>query len=175
KIQYYYEQYTVKQTIGQYITASSLVPEGKPTKITSGVSLYVVASVGGDGKTILLAINPKVNQDVEMKTFATVRDVSGSFEIKLPESRTQELATRVLVKSGQTVVMGGVLEREQRKFVESIPILGNIPIIGAAFRKRTEYNKPRYLLVFVTATLLNENGELVIPAEETNIPTRTTP
>ncbi|MGC8742752.1 MAG: type II secretion system protein GspD [Verrucomicrobiia bacterium] len=175
KIQYYYEQYTVKQTIGQYITASSLVPEGKPTKITSGVSLYVVASVGGDGKTILLAINPKVNQDVEMKTFATVRDVSGSFEIKLPESRTQELATRVLVKSGQTVVMGGVLEREQRKFVESVPILGNIPIIGAAFRRRTEYNKPRYLLVFVTATLLNENGEMVIPAEQTSTPTKTTP
>lgn len=175
KIQYYYEQYTVKQTIGQYITASSLVPDGKPTKITSGVSLYVVASVGGDGKTILLAMNPKVNQDVEMKTFATVRDVSGSFEIKLPESRTQELATRVLVKSGQTVVMGGVLEREQRKFVESVPILGNIPIIGAAFRRRTEYNKPRYLLVFVTATLLNENGEMVIPAEQTSTPTKTTP
>lgn len=173
KIQYYYEQYTVKQTIGQYITASSLVPEGKPTKITSGVSLYVVASVGGDGKTILLAVNPKVNQDVEMKTFATVRDVSGSFEIKLPESRTQELATRVLVKSGQTVVMGGVLEREQRRFVESIPILGNIPIIGAAFRKRTEYNKPRYLLVFVTATLLNENGEMVLPAEEVAQPPAT--
>ena len=170
KIQYYYEQYSVKQTIGQYITASSLVPEGKPTKITSGVSLYVVASVGGDGKTILLAVNPKVNQDVEMKTFATVRDVSGSFEIKLPESSSQELATRVMVKSGQTVVMGGVLQREQRKYVESIPVLGNIPIIGAAFRKKTEYNKPRYLLVFVTATLLNENGELVIPMEETNKP-----
>ncbi len=170
KIQYYYEQYTVKQTIGQYITASSLVPDGKPTKITSGVSLYVVASVGGDGKTILLAVNPKVNQDVEMKTFATVRDVSGSFEIKLPESSSQELATRVMVKSGQTVVMGGVLQREQRKFMESIPVLGNIPIIGAAFRRKTEYNKPRYLLVFVTATLLNENGELVIPLEESTKP-----
>jgi len=170
KIQYYYEQYSVKQTIGQYITASSLVPDGKPTKITSGVSLYVVASVGGDGKTILLAVNPKVNQDVEMKTFATVRDVSGSFEIKLPESSSQELATRVMVKSGQTVVMGGVLQREQRKYVESIPVLGNIPIIGAAFRRKTEYNKPRYLLVFVTATLLNENGELVIPMEESNKP-----
>lgn len=166
KIQYYYEQYTVKQTIGQYITASSLVPDGKPTKITSGVSLYVVASIGGDGKTILLALNPKVNQDVEMKTFATVRDVSGSFEIKLPESRTQEIATRVLLKSGQTVVLGGVLEREQRRFVESIPLLGNIPIIGAAFRKRTEYNKPRYLLIFVTATLLSDKGELIIPEEE---------
>lgn len=169
KIQYYYEQYTVKQTVGAYNTASSLVPEGKPTKITSGVSLFVVASIGGDGKTILLALNPEVNQDVQMVTFATVKDfdssgkVAGSFEIRLPESRSQSLSTRVLVKSGQTVVMGGVLEREQRTFVESTPILGSIPIIGAAFRRRTEINKPRYLLIFVTATLLSEKGELIIP------------
>lgn len=171
KVQYYYEEYTVKQTVGAYNTASSLVPTGKPSKITAGVSLFVVASIGGDGKTILLALNPEVNQDVQMVTFATVKDfdssgkVSGSFEIRLPESRSQSLATRVVVKSGQTVVMGGVLEREQRTFVESTPILGSIPIIGAAFRKRTEINKPRYLLIFVTATVLSDSGELIIPAE----------
>ncbi|WCJ60490.1 type II secretion system protein GspD [Fontisphaera persica] len=176
KIQYYYEEYTVKQTVGAYNTASSLVPQGKPTKITSGVSLHVVASIGGDGRTILLALNPEVNQDVKMVTFAEVKDfgpdgkVSGSFEIRLPESRTQSLATRVLVQSGQTVVMGGVLEREQRTFVESTPILGSIPIIGAAFRKRTELNKPRYLLIFVTATLLTETGELLIAETEAQPP-----
>ena len=40
-------------------------------------------------------------------------------------------------------------------------MLGRIPIIGAAFRKRTEVNKPRYLLIFVTATLLSESGEFL--------------
>jgi type IV pilus assembly protein PilQ len=173
KVQYYYEEYAVKQTLGQYVTASSLVPAGKPTKITSGVSLYVLASIGGDGRSILLALKPQVNQEVQMTTFAKVQDfdqygrVSGTFEIKLPEYRTQELATRAVIKSGQTVVMGGVLEREQRKFVESVPVLGSIPIIGAAFRRRTEINRPRYLLIFVTATLLSENGELVLPEEDT--------
>lgn len=168
KVQYYYEEYTVKQQVLERTAASSLVPQGKPTKLTSGVSLDVVASIGGDGKTILLALKPQVNQDVKLVTFATVTDrndqneVVGTFEIKLPESRTQELATRVLVKSGQTVVMGGVLEREQRTFVESVPVLGNIPIIGAAFRKRTEVDRPRYLLIFVTATLLSETGEFIV-------------
>jgi type II secretory pathway component GspD/PulD (secretin) len=72
------------------------------------------------------------------------------------------LATRVVVKSGETVVMGGVLERERTTVVESVPVLGNIPVIGAAFRRRTEVDRPRYLLIFVTATLLTENGEYLV-------------
>lgn len=172
KVQYYYEEYTVKQQILERRSSSTLVPSGKPAKLTSGVSLDVLASIGGDGKTILLALNPEVNQEVKLVTFATVTDrddtgaVVSSFDIKLPESRTQSIATRVAVKSGQTVVMGGVLEREQRTFVESVPVLGRIPIIGAAFRKRTEVDKPRYLLIFVTATLISESGEFIITDED---------
>jgi type IV pilus assembly protein PilQ len=168
KVQYYYEEYQVKTTILERRSSSSLVPSGKPVKLTSGVSLDVLASVGGDGKSILLALKPEVNQDVRLVTFATVTDVDdtgkvvSTFDIKLPESRTQEIATRVVVKSGETVVMGGVLEREQRTFVESVPILGSIPIIGAAFRKRTEVDRPRYLLIFVTATLLADSGEFIV-------------
>ena len=48
-----------------------------------------------------------MNQDVKIVTFAEVTDGNKSFEIKLPELRTQSLATRVIVQSGQTVVMGG--------------------------------------------------------------------
>ncbi len=167
KIQYYYEEYQVKQSILERRSSSTLVPSGKPAKITSGVSLDVLASIGGDGQTILLGLHPEVNQDVKLVTFATVADhddtgkVVSSFDIKLPESRTQSLSTRVAVRSGQTVAMGGVLQREQTTFVDSIPILSRIPIIGAAFRKRTEIDNPRYLLIFVTATLLSDTGEFV--------------
>ena len=162
KIQNYYEEYSVTQTINERNIASTLVPSGTPKEITSGVSLEVMASIGGDGKTIYLALFPEVNQDVKLVPFATVADSTGnSFEIRLPESRTQTLNTRVIVRSGQTVVMGGVLEREQATFVESVPILGKIPLIGSAFRRRTEVDKPRYLLIFVTATLLSETGEFI--------------
>ena len=162
KIQNYYEEYTVTQTVNERNIASTLVPKGAPKEITSGVSLEVMASIGGDGRTIYLALYPEVNQEVKLVDFATVRDSTGnSIEIKLPESRTQSLKTRVIVQSGQTVVMGGVLEREQSTFVESVPILGKIPVIGAAFRRRTEVDKPRYLLIFVTATLLSETGEFI--------------
>jgi type IV pilus assembly protein PilQ len=162
KVQYFYEEYQITQTINERNIVSSLVPKGSPKQITSGVTLDVLASIGGDGQSIYLALSPEVNQDVELVPFATVSDASGnSFEIRLPQSRTQSLATRVIVQSGQTVVMGGVLEREQSTFVEAVPILGKIPLIGSAFRRRTEIDKPRYLLIFVTATLLSETGEFL--------------
>jgi len=176
KIQYYYEEYQVKQQVLERRSSSQLVPSGKPSKITSGASLEVMASVGGDGRSIMLALKPEVNQEVQLVPFATITDVDdtgrvvSTFDIKLPESRTQSLSTRVVVQSGQTVVMGGVLEREQTTFVESVPILGRIPIIGAAFRKRTEVDKPRYLLVFVTATLLSDTGEFIEHDEPVVIP-----
>ncbi|HOX00947.1 MAG TPA: type II secretion system protein GspD [Candidatus Paceibacterota bacterium] len=171
KIQYYYEEYTVTQTILEQRTSTSLVPKGKPTKLNSGVTLDVVASIGGDGQSVLLALRPRVTQDVNLVTFATITDkdssgnVVNTFDIKLPEYREQSLATRVAVRSGQTVVMGGVSQREQLSYIEAVPVLSRIPLIGAAFRRRTEVDQPRYLLVFVTATLLSEKGEFMVTAE----------
>lgn len=168
KVQYYYEEYQVKQSVGQFYTASSFVPSGKPTKITSGAELNVMASIAGDGRHILLALNPSVKTDVQLVNYATLTDfnqngeVQSTFEIKLPQYRTQELATRVVVKSGQTVAMGGVLERQTTELVESVPVLGSLPYVGVLFRRRTARDTPRYLLVFVTATILNDSGDGII-------------
>jgi type IV pilus assembly protein PilQ len=171
-VQYYYEEYTVAQTVQQYYTASSWVPSGKPSKITAGAILNVLASISGDGKSILLALNPVVNTDVQLVKYATLSqygvgtNVQSTFDIKLPQYRTEELATRVVVKSGQTVVMGGVLERERATYVESVPVLGDIPLIGVLFRRRTEVDTPRYLLIFVTASIVRDTGEFLVYEEE---------
>lgn len=168
KVQYYYEEYAVKTIAQQYYTASSFVPSGKPTKITSGAELNVMASISGDGKSILLALNPRVNTDVQLVRYATLTDynsngnLQNTFDLNLPQYRTQELATRVVVKSGETVVMGGVIERSKSTLVESVPVLGDIPIIGAFFRRRTEQDIPRYLLIFVTATIVKDSGEFLV-------------
>jgi type IV pilus assembly protein PilQ len=172
KVQYFYEEYTVKSTVQQYYTSSSFIPSGKPTKITAGAELNVLASISGDGQSIVLALNPRVNTDVQLVKYATLSDfdatghLQNTFDINLPQYRTQELATRVAVKSGETVVMGGVLERDRSTFVESVPVLGDIPWIGALFRRRTEVDTPRYLLIFVTATIVKDTGEFLVYEDE---------
>jgi type IV pilus assembly protein PilQ len=172
QVQYYYEEYTAAATVGQYYTTASILPSGKPTKIVAGATLSVLASISGDGKSILLALNPKVNTQVLLQTYTTVSQYTTSgtppttFDIKLPTYTTEELSTRVAVKSGETVVMGGVLERAKSTYVESVPVLGDIPILGALFRRRTELDTPRYLLVFVTATIVKDTGEYLVYEDE---------
>jgi type II secretory pathway component HofQ len=108
----------------------------------------------------------------------TISDVNSSGTVvsstvlHLPQYRTQDLATRCAVRSGGTIALGGVLERQQMTYVESVPILGNLPILGALFRRRTEMDSPRYLLIFVTATILAETGEYLTYSEEANPDTR---
>jgi type IV pilus assembly protein PilQ len=172
QVQYYYEQYTAAATVGQYYTSASILPSGAPTKIVAGATLNVLASISGDGKSILLALNPKVNTQVLLQTYTTISQYTTSgtppttFDIKLPTYTTEELSTRVAVKSGETVVMGGVLERAKSTYVESVPVLGDIPILGALFRRRTELDTPRYLLVFVTATIVKDTGEYLVYEDE---------
>jgi type II secretory pathway component GspD/PulD (secretin) len=133
-----------------------------------------MASISGDGKNIVLALNPKVNTSVELVPYATLSQPSftsngvanSSFTITLPTYRTEEISTRVAVKSGDTVVMGGVLEREKTTYVESVPVLGDIPILGALFRRRTDIDTPRYLLIFVTATIVKDTGEFLVYDDE---------
>ena len=179
QVNYFYEEFTIEETLTERQFTQRLVPKGTPSKITAGVSLEVVASIGGDGQSILIALHPVVNQNVRYvslkgQTFDEASEgEQNRLEIFLPQWRTQELATRVVVGSGQSVMMGGVLEREQRTIVESVPILGNLPGIGAIFRKRSTVDKPRYLLIFVTATLVDENGSFVSyeqPGEERPTP-----
>jgi len=170
QVQYYYEEYTAAATVGQYYTSSSILPSGKPTKITAGATLNVLASISGDGKSILLALNPKVNTQVLLQKYTTISQFNGTgtyqFDILLPTYTTEELSTRVAIKSGETVVMGGVLERTKSTYVESVPVLGDIPILGALFRRRTELDAPRYLLVFVTATIVKDTGEFLVYEDE---------
>jgi type IV pilus assembly protein PilQ len=172
KVQYYYEEYSVVPQVGQYYSSSFFVPSGKPTKITAGAILNVMASISADGKGILLALNPVVNTDVSLVKYATLSqygangNLQSTFDINLPQYRTEEIQTRATVKSGQTVVMGGVLEREKSTYVESVPVLGDIPYLGALFRRRTEIDTPRYLLIFVTATIVKDSGEFLVYDEQ---------
>ena len=171
EVNYYYEQFAIEEKFlgndNNFSTSARLVPTGKPSKITAGVSLDVVASIGGDGQSILLALHPVVNQNVSYVSLdgQTVDQLdekaNNQMQIFLPKWRTQELSTRVVVGSGQSIMMGGVLQREQRTVVESVPILGNIPGLGALFRKRATLDRPRYLLIFVTATLIDEDGSFI--------------
>jgi type IV pilus assembly protein PilQ len=76
-----------------------------------------------------------------------------------PIITTREAETQVLMKNGETIVIGGLLKDVKSKGKISIPILGNIPILGLLFQRRTTDIEKIDLLVFITAHIIKP-GEL---------------
>jgi type IV pilus assembly protein PilQ len=78
----------------------------------------------------------------------------------VPSIDTRSVETQVLVKDGQTVVLGGIYETERRETINKVPFLGDIPIVGAAFRSKQRNNDKAELLIFVTPRILEEGSSI---------------
>lgn len=70
---------------------------------------------------------------------------------------TRSVTTQVLVRNGETVVLGGVYEETRRRDEQKVPFLGDIPILGALFRNRRDVLDKVELLIFVTPRIIDEN------------------
>lgn len=71
-----------------------------------------------------------------------------------PPIETKKVESTVLVKNGETIVLGGIFEEEKGKGTDSIPYLGKIPGLGRLFRRDSANHDKRELLVFVTPKIL---------------------
>ncbi len=71
-----------------------------------------------------------------------------------PPIETKRVESTVLVRNGETIVLGGIFEEEKSQGKDSVPFLGNIPGLGVLFRRNKSDNLKRELLVFVTPKIL---------------------
>ena len=78
----------------------------------------------------------------------------------VPSIDTRSVETQVLVRDGQTVVLGGIYETERRETVNKVPFLGDIPGVGFLFRSTSNVSNKSELLIFVTPRILNEGSSI---------------
>jgi type IV pilus assembly protein PilQ len=71
-----------------------------------------------------------------------------------PAINTRKASTQVLIKEGERLIIGGVAQTTTSNTVRKVPVLGDIPIIGALFRIREEFEQGRELVVFLTPRVL---------------------
>lgn len=90
--------------------------------------------------------------------------VSGGRTVTVPPGFYQpifsvrEVSTRVTLWDGATLVMGGLTREEVKKVHDKIPVLGDLPLFGRAFRSKGQSSQKRNLLIFVTANLVSPGG-----------------
>lgn len=87
----------------------------------------------------------KVNQDKPSK-----RTVLG-----VPSINTRQMTTSVLIKSGQTIVLGGIYESNQELDEERVPYLATLPGLGWLFKEQNKIHHKRELLIFVTPKIIH--------------------
>lgn len=78
----------------------------------------------------------------------------------VPSIDTRKVETQVLVRDGQTVVLGGIYETERRETINKVPFLGDIPGFGVLFRSKSTVSKKAELLIFVTPRILNDGSSI---------------
>lgn len=112
------------------------------------LSLKVTPQITPDNNVIL---DLHVTQDDIYKDVSTG---NGGTAVALS---TQAINTQVLVKNGETLVLGGIYNRSIKKTVSKVPVLGDIPGVGVLFRSTTNANTKKELLIFVTPKIVTGN------------------
>jgi type IV pilus assembly protein PilQ len=148
-------------------TIGVLIPKGKPIKEELGITLIAVPSVGADLGTVSLMLMPTISEqkgwtDYQGVTNATKANVQ-QIVAKLPVIERQEVQTKVMVQSGETVVMGGLVRSVKQRTLHKVPLLSALPLVGALFTRLDETEHNENLLIFVTATVISERGENLVP------------
>jgi general secretion pathway protein D len=87
------------------------------------------------------------------------------------------VTTSAIVWDGQTVVLGGLITENVVKIKDKIPVLGDLPILGRAFRSESSASTKKNLMIFVTPTIIDPAGNPMhtldeMPFAQSAIPTQ---
>jgi len=133
--------------------------------IESGEEIpYLQASSAGNTtvtfkKAVLsLAVTPQITPDDRIILDLIIKqDTRGEDTVFGPAINTREVGTRVLVENGETIVLGGVYQQRVNRDVTKVPLLGDLPGIGALFRSTSVSSAKQELLMFVTPKIVKES------------------
>jgi TonB family protein len=112
-----------------------------------GTKLYVTPNVKRDGR-VQLKIRPEVST-------ATIEEFADN---RIPIVTTTEAETNVLVKSGVTLILGGLIDSSEARNESRLPVIGQIPLVGLPFRSLTKTLDRTELVVFLTPQIILADG-----------------
>ena len=160
---------------GEVISQPKVVTSDKETaKILKGKEIpYQEASSSGATTTafkdavLSLEVTPQITPDdqVIMEVKVTKDDIDDSVPRinGVPALKTNEVNAKVLVRDGETIVIGGVFSTQQSKTVEKVPFLGDLPYLGQMFKNTRVFDNKSELLIFLTPRIMN--GSAITPEQ----------
>ncbi|MDB6171442.1 MAG: Type and secretion system protein [Chthoniobacteraceae bacterium] len=100
---------------------------------------------------VTLSVKPEISNKIADQSFTF-----GGATVTSPVIDKRTLDSNVVIKSGDTLAIGGLLQDEVRKGRSKVPVLGDIPLIGYVFQEKLSERVKRNLLIFVTPTIIKQ-------------------
>jgi general secretion pathway protein D len=177
-----YQPPQIPQTTSNSAGAPPSITPAFPTDFTKqdlGVTLDAKPTIGPDGYTIDLELNPRVvdfdgfiNYGSPINSVGYTRSTAEAFTawipvvqtlttntINQPVFSTREVNTFVTVWDGQTIALGGLIREDVQKAQDKVPFLGDIPLAGRLFRSEADQKVKKNLVIFVTPRILDADGQ----------------
>lgn len=134
--------------------------------VPEGVLVNVQPSINLDDRTISMAVRPTITRivtsrpDPAVQYVTAVNNIDG-VENLVPELNVQELDSVIQTRSGQPVVMGGLLQDRILVSDSGVPVVSETPLIGNLFKKHNNTIQKTELVIFLKATILDAPSESV--------------
>src|SRR6266566_1593026 len=108
-----------------------------------------------------LTVRPTINQDgyVSLLIQQEINQATSEVQFDAPVISTREAATQVLVKDGQTIVLGGLRDKQKNRNQSGIPVLSHIPILGGLFGSADRSTSETELYLFLTPRILKTDAD----------------
>jgi len=115
-------------------------------------------SVSFKEAVLQLKVTPQITPDDRIIMDLQVnKDSVGEIFAGVPSIDTRNVATRVLVDNGETLVLGGIYEQERGKEVERVPFFGELPGVGWLFKNERKTDQKSEMLIFVTPKIIDQS------------------
>lgn len=140
--------------------ASPIINITPGTVQVSGGSQITYTNLG-----VILTVTPRIsaNNFVNLKVTPEVSRIAGTLQrvvnngvFEVDEYDIRKLDTRVMIPSGNTLVLGGLVQDDVRNQNTKVPVLGDIPVLGHAFRSDSKNRQKSNLIVFLTPTIVQD-------------------
>ncbi len=147
---FYYEETDVTTTSGTSTT--NVATDVTYTPLFVGILLDITPSIYND--EIMLKINPSIT-----KTTNSNIDTGTAFTSGPPNLESKQLSSVVKLKDGERAVLGGLISRDRQNDEKKVPLLGDIPLVGYAFKREELYDQLSEMVIIITPHVVG-NKEL---------------
>ena len=150
--EYFVTDVSSQSTISSSTT--SVVPNIELTPFFSGIALDVTPQIDADGM-VLLHVHPSVIETQEQEKIVTLNQEQ--FVLPLAQSNIRESDTVIRARSGEIVVIGGLMQSIVSESESKTPLLGDIPILGNLFKNKRNSEIKKELVILIKPTVVGKD------------------